>query len=58
MEGQKGSKLFSLKEIEEHNSNNHGEKSVWLVIHDQVYDVSKFLDEVKINALYCLDLLY
>ncbi len=51
MEGQKGSKLFSLKEIEEHNSNNQGEKSVWLVIHDQVYDVSKFLDEVKINAI-------
>ena len=46
MEGEKASKLFSLKEVEEHNSSNKTEKSVWLVIHDQVFDVTKFLDEV------------
>ena len=46
MEGEKASKLFSLKEVEEHNSSNKSEKSVWLVIHDQVFDVTKFLDEV------------
>ena len=42
------SKLFSLKEVEEHNtsSSSQSEKSVWLVIHDQVFDVTKFLDEV------------
>jgi len=45
MEGEKASKLFSLKEVEEHNSSNKTEKSVWLVIHDQVFDVTKFLDE-------------
>lgn len=41
------STLFSLKEVEEHNtsSSSQSEKSVWLVIHDQVFDVTKFLDE-------------
>ena len=44
------STLFSLKEVEEHNtsSSSQSEKSVWLVIHDQVFDVTKFLDEVWI----------
>jgi len=34
-------KKFSLKEVSEHNSN----KSTWLVIHDDIFDVTKFLDE-------------
>ena len=50
MEGEKASKLFSLKEVEEHNSSNKTEKSVWLVIHDQVFDVTKFLDEVIMTS--------
>jgi len=34
-------KTYSLKEVSQHNSN----KSTWLVIHDDVFDVTKFLDE-------------
>ena len=58
MEGEKSSKLFSLEEVKEHNTNNQGEKSVWLVIHDKVYDVSKFLDEVIKCTMYTLDSIY
>lgn len=36
------SKTFTLEEVAEHNE----KKSVWLVIHDSVYDVTPFLDEV------------
>ncbi|KPM09483.1 cytochrome B5-like protein [Sarcoptes scabiei] len=35
------SKTFTLEEVSEHNE----KKSVWLVIHDSVYDVTPFLDE-------------
>ncbi|KAL4234596.1 Cytochrome b5 type B (outer mitochondrial membrane) [Mactra antiquata] len=34
-------KQYTLKEIKEHNDS----KSTWLVIHDKVYDVTKFLEE-------------
>ncbi|KAF0314228.1 Cytochrome b5 [Amphibalanus amphitrite] len=34
-------KVYSLKEVEEHAS----DKDVWMVIHDRVYNVTKFLDE-------------
>lgn len=34
-------KLFSMKEIKEHNDN----KSTWVVIHNSVYDVTAFLNE-------------
>jgi len=34
-------KKYTLKEVSQHNSN----KSTWLVIHDDVYDVTRFLDE-------------
>lgn len=34
-------KVYSLKEVEEHA----GDKDVWIVIHDRVYNVTKFLDE-------------
>ena len=46
MEPEKSSKLISMKEVEEHNSVG-GPKSIWMVIHDKVYDVTNFLDEVK-----------
>lgn len=46
MEPEKSSKLISMKEVEEHNSVG-GQKSIWMVIHDKVYDVTNFLDEVK-----------
>ena len=35
-------KYFTLEEVEKHNE----KKSVWLLIHDSVYDVTKFLEEV------------
>lgn len=34
-------KRYSLKEVAEHKSND----SCWVIIHDKVYDVSKFLNE-------------
>jgi len=34
-------KKFSLKEVENHTD----KKSCWIVIHDKVYDVTKFLEE-------------
>ena len=37
-------KKFSLKEVSEHTD----KKSTWLIIHDKVYDVTKFLEEVRI----------
>lgn len=36
-------KVFTLAEIAEHKSTD----SCWIVIHDKVYDVTKFLDEVS-----------
>jgi len=34
-------KVYTLEEIAEHNKKD----SCWMVIHDKVYDVTKFLDE-------------
>lgn len=34
--------MFTLEEIKKHNTEN----DCWIVIHDKVYDVSKFLDQV------------
>ena len=39
-------KVFRLEEVKEHNVGRGAEKSVWTIIHDKVYDVTKFLDEV------------
>ena len=36
-------KIYTLEEIAQHNE----KKSVWIVIHDSVYDVTPFLDEVN-----------
>jgi len=38
-------KVFRLEEVKEHNVGRGAEKSVWTIIHDKVYDVTKFLDE-------------
>lgn len=38
-------KQYSLTEITKHNSNN----SSWIVIHNNIYDVTAFLNEVRIN---------
>ena len=41
-------KMFSLEEVAKHNE----KKSVWLLIHDSVYDVTKFLEEVWLLIIY------
>jgi len=41
-------KKFTLKEVKEHNDS----KSTYFVIYDQVYDVTKFLEEVSIFLLF------
>ena len=42
-----GLKVFSMEEVEQHTEAKGESKSVWTVIHDKVYDVTKFLDEVS-----------
>lgn len=37
---------YTLEEVAQHNE----KKSTWLVIHDLVYDVTKFLEEVSQSA--------
>lgn len=36
-------KRFTLAQVKEHNK----EKDIWIVIRDKVYDVTKFLSEVR-----------
>ena len=38
-------KQFSLEEVQKHKNPSGDDKSIWIVIHDKVYDVTKFLDE-------------
>ena len=40
-------KVFRLSEVEKHKVGKGADKSVWIVLHDKVYDVTKFLDEVS-----------
>lgn len=44
-------KLISLDEVAKHNEARGDNKSIWLVIHDKVYDVTKFLDEVSMQKV-------
>ena len=44
-EDKKVTKIFSLEEVEKHKQSSGDDKSIWMVIHDKVYDVTKFLDE-------------
>lgn len=37
------SKYYTLEEIRVHNMSN----DTWLIIHDKVYDISRFLEEVS-----------
>ena len=39
-------KVFRLEEVKEHNISKGENQSIWTVIHDKVYDITKFLDEV------------
>ena len=45
-------KVFSLEEVKKHVKGG-SEKDVWIVIHDNVYDVTKFLDEVSNKLATC-----
>ena len=45
-------KVFKLEEVKEHNKSKGEDRSIWVVIHDKVYDITKFLDEVLYCALY------
>lgn len=40
-----GVKYYRLSEVEERNSF----KSTWIIIHNKVYDVTKFLEEVSVD---------
>ena len=40
-------KVLRLEEVKQHNIGRGADKSVWTIIHDKVYDVTKFLDEVS-----------
>ncbi|KAK2722393.1 hypothetical protein QYM36_002809 [Artemia franciscana] len=42
MVSEKVEKTFTRKEVEAHNCTKEG---AWIIIHDGIYDVSKFLDE-------------
>ena len=39
-----GKKILTLEEIKKHNDG----RSTWFVIHNKVYDVTKFLEEVSL----------
>ena len=38
-------KILSLEEVKSHNTRD----STWCVIHNNVYDITQFLDEVSYN---------
>lgn len=39
--------FYQLKEIEQHNN----EKSLWVCLHNKVYDVTKFLSSVSFTHI-------
>lgn len=40
-------RIIRQSEVAEHKNTKGGDKSVWITVHDGVYDVTKFLDEVR-----------
>ena len=44
-------KQYSLEEVAKYKQGGSN-KEVWIIIHDYVYDVTKFLDEVKPVLLF------
>ena len=44
-------RVIRLSEVAEHKVTKGKDKSVWFAIHDAVYDVTKFLDEVRFLRL-------
>ena len=51
-------KVFRLTEVAEHNKAKGEDKSIWTVIHDKVYDITKFLDEVYSMSIFVFSLKY
>ena len=50
-------KVYKLEEVKEHNKSKGEDRSIWVVIHDKVYDITKFLDEVILfYMLHALEL--
>jgi cytochrome b involved in lipid metabolism len=47
-----GLKRFTLEEIAKHKDPKGESKQVWIVLHDLVYDVTKFLDEVRAKGRF------
>lgn len=44
------SKKFAFEEVAKHKSKD----SLWIVVEDRVYDVTKFLHEVKLHNIFRL----
>lgn len=42
-ETESGEKYYTLEEIRAHNTS----KETWVIIHDKVYDITSFLEEVR-----------
>jgi cytochrome b involved in lipid metabolism len=42
-------KTYTLEEVKKHKVAKGDHKDIWIVLHDKVYDVSKFLDEVRMD---------
>ncbi len=49
MSGDSEEKTFSWEEVNKHNNS----ESLWLVVHDIVYDVTKFMEEVSALCVDC-----
>lgn len=47
MASSSSTRMIRRAEVLEHNTG----RSTWLIIHDKVYDVTKFLDEVSNKAM-------
>ncbi len=50
MSGESEEKTFSWEEVNEHNNS----ESLWLVVHDVVYDLTKFMEEVRVCYPACI----
>lgn len=43
-------KIFRIEEVKKHNS----VKSSWVIIHNKVYDITKFLEDVSFILIYVI----
>lgn len=46
-------KTYSLADVAKHNTN----QSAWIIVHNNIYDLTGFLNEVRINVFFSLFLL-